>query len=53
MIDLTGQLTEQYLEIYRDYFKSVENIGYYIHDEVSLIENLHTGLGHTGTGMKQ
>ena len=39
MIDLTGQLTEQYLEIYRDYFKSVENIGYYIHDEASLIEN--------------
>ena len=38
-MDLTGQLTDQYLEIYRDYFKSVENIGYYIHDEVSLIDN--------------
>lgn len=38
-MDLTGQLTNQYLEIYRDYFKSVENIGYYIHDEVSFIDN--------------
>ena len=38
-MDLTGDLTEKYLGTYRDYFKSVENIGYYIHDEVSLIDN--------------
>ena len=37
-MDLTGKLTEQYLGIYRDYFKNVEKIGYYIHDEVSLID---------------
>ena len=38
-IDLTGELTDQYLGVYRDYFKSIENIGYYIHDEVSLIDS--------------
>ena len=37
-IDLTGELTDRYLGVYRDYFKSIENIGYYIHDEVSLID---------------
>ena len=38
-LDLTGELTDSYLEIYRDYFKSTEKIGYYIHDQVSKIDN--------------
>ena len=38
-LDLTGELTDSYLETYRDYFKSIEKIGYYIHDQVSKIDN--------------
>ena len=38
-LDLAGELTDSYLEIYRDYFKSIEKIGYYIHDQVSKIAN--------------
>ena len=37
--DLTGEFTDEYLEKYRDYFKSTEKIGYYIHDQVSKIAN--------------
>ena len=38
-LDLTGEFTDSYLETYRDHFKSIEKIGYYIHDQVSKIEN--------------
>ena len=38
-VDLFGKLTDEYLEKYRDYFKSTEKIGYYIHDQVSKIIN--------------
>ena len=38
-LDLTGDFTDSYLELYRDYFKSIEKIGYYIHDQVSKIAN--------------
>ena len=37
--DLTGELTHEYLDIYRDYFRSIEKIGYYIHDEFSKISD--------------
>ena len=38
-MDLTGDFTDEYIEIYRDYFKSVERIGYYIHDEYSKVDH--------------
>ena len=38
-LDLTGEFTDSYLEIYRDYFKSVERIGYYVHNDYSKLEH--------------
>jgi hypothetical protein len=38
MIDLTGSLTDRYYSEYRNYFAHTESIGYYIHDEVSLVD---------------
>ena len=47
-LDLTGDLTDEYLGIYRDYFKSIEKIGYYIHDRCTMtITSFYPGL--TGT----
>ena len=38
-LDLTGVLTDEYYSMgYRDYFGSIERIGYYVHDEVSLVD---------------
>ena len=43
MVDLTGSLTDDFYAEYRDYFTSTERIGYYIHDEFSLIERSTLG----------
>jgi hypothetical protein len=39
MPDLTGTFTDYYLSKTRDLFKAIENISYYIHDEVSLLDS--------------
>jgi hypothetical protein len=37
-IDITGSLTQEYLSTYKPYFSRIENLKFYIHDKVSLLE---------------